>query len=203
MKKLILGLLVLLTIITGCSKQSDEAFNSESIDYFDRPIFKLIEKSKPNLYNELTANKIEIQNINGKEVVFLNLKNGYFLDVSSKIIYSEINKSENTITVNDITNNSTTTLSLKTNDDNVYNTVDENHLTKLVPFFDSKTVSNSKVTFSKACNDSAGFAICYSLAMVASLAIAASDGPLPLMDTLAISYLVGQTAYCHRSHCGR
>ena len=34
---------------------------TSSIDYFDKPIFKLIEKSKPDLYNELTADKIEIQ----------------------------------------------------------------------------------------------------------------------------------------------
>jgi hypothetical protein len=196
MKKLILGLIATVMFTSLSFAQTS------SIDYFNKPIFKLIEKSKPDLYNELTANKIEIQNINGKEVVFLNLKNGYFLDVSSKMIYAEINKGEKTITVNDITSNSTVTLPLKANGENVFNAVDENHITKPFPIFDSKTVSNSNVTFSKPCADSAGFAICYSLAMVASLAIAASDGPLPLMDTLAISYLVGQTAYCHRSHCG-
>lgn len=196
MKKMLFGFIATVMITSLSFGQTSAK------EYFDKPIFKLLEKSNTDLYNELISSKFEIQNINEKKVVFFNLKNGYFLDNSEKMIYAEINKNNKTISVNDFTSNTVITLPLTVNDKNIFDSVDEKHSTESFNIFDQETSSSSNVTFSKPCADNVGFAMCYTLAMVASAAIAASDGPLPFMDAAAITYLVGQTAYCHRSHCG-
>lgn len=195
MKKLVFGLIatVMLSSLT-CNSQTTVN------EYFKKPIFELLKSTNLVLYNELVNSKFQKVRTNGKDVVYINLKNGYFVDDSEKMIYSEISKSNKTITINDFTSNFKTTFALEVNEDGFFSNLTKDSSVKSIDLFDPKSVP-SNVVFRRGCRDNAGFALCYGLAVVASIAIASSDGPLPLMDGLAITYLVGQTAYCLRSHC--
>ena len=132
-------------------------------------------------------------------VIFIQLKNGYFLDDSIKMIYSEINKKSNQLIMHDFTSNNKSTITLIKNSENIYSDVDKNNIV-IEDLFDPKSSSISTVTFSR-CRDIGGFALCYGVAALQAVAMAASDGPLPFMDVLAVSTLVGSTALCIRSFC--
>lgn len=51
------------------------------------------------------------------------------------------------------------------------------------------------------CKDPTGFNLCNAGCALSALAIAASDGPLPAMDILAVSYMATCTAGCGYSYC--
>lgn len=169
-------------------------------DYFSKPIFKLIKEYNQNLHDELVSSTIQKMKVDGVDVVFIQLQNGYFLDDSTKMVYSEINKPNNQLIMYDFTSNYKTTFKLIKNSNNVYSDVDKTSV-QTTDLFNPQSIYINTVTFNKECRDLPGFALCYAGALLSSVAIAASDGPLPFMDVLAVSTLVTNTALCIRSWC--
>ncbi len=195
MKKLILGLIILFTTLSTYSN------NFQENKYFDKPIFNLLKITNNNLYQNLINGNFQSLQFNDKNVVVIQVENGYFIDDSEEMIYSEINKKDQTITVNNFNNNTKAIMKLKVEDKIFTNIADENSI-NIVNFIDQETATANNVTFSKSgCRDYAGFALCYGAVLLSSVAIASSDGPLPFMDGVAISYAITSTAGCYRSNC--
>ena len=119
MKKIIIGLIATVFMVNLSWGQNTKS------EYLSKPIFRLIEKTKPALFKEIVNSNIEFKKIDGKEVVFLNLKNGYFLDNSEKMIYTEINKLDKKITVFDFLSNKSTTSNLNVNKKGVFDSISQ------------------------------------------------------------------------------
>ena len=194
MKNLFFSLIAIVSLSLNLNAKN---INSE---YFSKPIFKLLEQKNPELFNELKFSNLQIKNVDGKNVYYATLKNGYFIDDSEKMIYSEFDKIKNKLIVYDFTSNYKTYMNLIVDRNNKYSAVDDKNIVTQ-DIFDNNTANNSGVTFKRGCRDHAGFALCYAGVLISSLAIAASDGPLPFMDAAAISYAVVGTASCIRSNC--
>lgn len=199
MKKILICLMA--TVLTTNISFSNELKTKCVIDdYFSKPIFKLIKEYNQNLHDELVSSTIQKMKVDGVDVVFIQLQNGYFLDDSTKMVYSEINKPNNQLIMYDFTSNYKTTFKLIKNSNNVYSDVDKTSV-QTTDLFNPQSIYINTVTFNKECRDLPGFALCYAGALLSSVAIAASDGPLPFMDVLAVSTLVTNTALCIRSWC--
>lgn len=70
---------------------------------------------------------------------------------------------------------------------------------KEIQLADLNNEFKSDITTQKGCGFR--YALCGTACGAVSLGIAASDGPVPLMDVLAVAYMVNCTLECHDEYC--
>lgn len=203
MKKLISFYLCLFFFGAFSSCEPDENYSNNSLiinssyinkqDYLNQEIFNTIKQNNPMFYEELSKADFKTYEENGNKTIYATLDSGYFVDDSEIIVFTEIDKSNSKAIIHDFTSNIKSEIVLNVNSEGYFNSVDENSLLQNVLY----TNNNNK----RSCSDQAGFASCYAVVLIGAIAIAASDGPLPFMDTLAVTAFLAGVTQCTVSYC--
>lgn len=171
--------------------------NALLMNYLNKPIFNLLKDSNPQLYQRLTHGVMLERN--DKRIVCINTQTGYLLDNGEDIRFIEIDKIGRKANLYRLNYNVKSVVYLRVGTQNSLE-IDLSRTPSNDIIFEVSLANQLGVEI-KPCNDYAGFALCYAGVLLSTAAMAASDGPLPFMDAVAATYLITQTANCHRSHC--